>query len=583
MLVWLFWFSRYGFDFTDEGFYLNWLSQPFNYSASSTQFGFVYHPLYNALAGNVAALRQANIVLTAGLGTAAAFALFSRVFDTFSPGLMQKLAISAALGTSALLSLVFAGMWLPTPSYNTLALQGLLVTVAGLFAIDAKQRTPSIVAWVAIGVGGWLVFMAKPTSAAALALAVAIYLVLTATLRLVPIIITVVTALGLVALSAVVIDGSIGGFVARLTAGARIATMLDGNYAFKLMFRLEGLTLDAPIKVVLFAIVAVVTCVIFVASIGLRRHPSLGVILASIFVFGGFAAIALMLPLGAVPGPYRGLLLCVVPLGGVMAALLLCRLDRLQHFRWKHCLLVTALLFLPYAYAFGTGNNYWIPIAAGGVFFVYAGAIVLGMIVATGARMRSLLFFGISVQIVSVLLVNEGLSTPYRQPTPLDQNDTVAEVGMAGSTLVLAGSHANYLATASRIAAQHGFTRGMPMIDLSGHSPGLVYAMGGNAVGMAWTLGGYPGSIPFATENLRRVPCSQLAAAWILTEPDNQLRVPSTVLSSFGADPDNDLETVGTVMTPDGKIQHLQKPKRNRDAAVAACEFERRRSEPPRV
>lgn len=64
MLFFVFLYSRYGFDFTDESYYLSWIANPFDYAASATQFGFIYHPLYVLLDGNIAALRQANILIT---------------------------------------------------------------------------------------------------------------------------------------------------------------------------------------------------------------------------------------------------------------------------------------------------------------------------------------------------------------------------------------------------------------------------------------------------------------------------------------------------------------------------------------
>lgn len=63
-LVWVLWLSNYGLDFTDESYYLVWMSNPFNYSVSATQFGFIYHPLYEFLGGSIASLRQANILIT---------------------------------------------------------------------------------------------------------------------------------------------------------------------------------------------------------------------------------------------------------------------------------------------------------------------------------------------------------------------------------------------------------------------------------------------------------------------------------------------------------------------------------------
>ena len=167
ILGWLLWYCHYGFDFTDEGFYLNWISHPFNYSASLSQFGFLYHPLYQLVGGDIAALRQANVMLNFCLGWSAGWALLSRIFGVRTLSVLPKFAISAGMASSGLLSLVFAGMWLPTPSYNSLAFQGLLITAAGLFLVDKTSSRASMVGCVLIGVGGWLVFMGKPTSAAA--------------------------------------------------------------------------------------------------------------------------------------------------------------------------------------------------------------------------------------------------------------------------------------------------------------------------------------------------------------------------------------------------------------------------------
>ena len=54
-------YSNYGFDFTDEGYYLNWISNPFYYEASATQFGFIYHPLYLFVGEDLVLLRKTNL------------------------------------------------------------------------------------------------------------------------------------------------------------------------------------------------------------------------------------------------------------------------------------------------------------------------------------------------------------------------------------------------------------------------------------------------------------------------------------------------------------------------------------------
>ena len=64
ILYWVFKFSAYGIDFTDEGYYLNWISNPFLYKSSLSQFGYIYYPLYNLVDGNIAWLRRVNFFIT---------------------------------------------------------------------------------------------------------------------------------------------------------------------------------------------------------------------------------------------------------------------------------------------------------------------------------------------------------------------------------------------------------------------------------------------------------------------------------------------------------------------------------------
>ena len=64
VMDWLLRFCHYGIDFTDEGLYLVSIANPFNYDWSASQFGFVYHPLYLLLSGDIASLRQANLLIT---------------------------------------------------------------------------------------------------------------------------------------------------------------------------------------------------------------------------------------------------------------------------------------------------------------------------------------------------------------------------------------------------------------------------------------------------------------------------------------------------------------------------------------
>lgn len=209
---WVLQLSNYGMDMTDESFYLVWIANPSNYRVSATQFGFIYHPIYELLHGNIAALRQVNILFTFGLAWLLGNFFLEKVFGKLSLDKLSRLIISGSIATAALTSLLFAGLWLPTPSYNSLAFQSLLIVSTGLLLAHIKANRESLGGWILIGIGGWLAFMAKPTTAAALCLLVSLYLLCARKFNIRLAAVSISVAMGSIALSALVIDGSILAF-----------------------------------------------------------------------------------------------------------------------------------------------------------------------------------------------------------------------------------------------------------------------------------------------------------------------------------------------------------------------------------
>jgi hypothetical protein len=572
---WVLWSCRYGYDFTDEGFYLNWISRPFNYVASNTQFGFAYHPLYLLFDGSVSALRQANLVATYIFAWLAAWALLGRVFQRQALNSADRFAIAAAIATSALTSVVFAGLWLPTPSYNTLAFQGLMVAATGLFLADRSSTRASIAGWILIGVGGWLTFLGKPTSAAALAVLAAIYLILSGNIRIKQLAIALGTALGLLALTAIMIDGSIQGFVDRNREGLLIGNLLHGDLGLEKLLRLEELVLGENTLQVMYRLGGTVFLAMWLTRLKVARLAQAGSLLAAILVVLATLAVFHYIPLRLIPAEHRALLLFSVPAGVALAGLSMLRFKDVSQIGWPQLMLGLTILAFPYAYAFGTGNNYWIPIGSAGAFVVLASLTILRPLARQPNLSSMLLVAGLSLQTLVVVLLSGAFASPYRQPQPLHRNDVVMEVGRVGSKLILSESHASYLSSLTRLASQNGFQKGTPMIDLSGHSPGVLYALGADSVGVAWTLGGYPRTARFVTRGLKGVPCEQLSAAWVLSEPKGPRPVPWGVLTSFGANPENDYKIVGEMRSPEGQFQFLSKPTRNAQEAIKACEAAR--------
>jgi hypothetical protein len=133
--------------------------------------------------------------------------------------------------------------------------------------------------------------------------------------------------------------------------------------------------------------------------------------------------------------------------------------------------------------------------------------------------------------------------------------------------------------------AKHGgFEPGMPVIDLTGHSPGVLYALQASSVGSAWIYGNFVNTRNTAeiaaTEILKSVGCEEISRSWLLLEPNGPVSISPGILKGFGIDVASDYLRVGDFPTETslggfGEIQHqeLLKPIRQTTTAIAACEL----------
>lgn len=575
MLGWVLWYCRFGIDFTDESFYLVWMSNPFNYSVSVTQFGFIYHPLYELLDGNIAALRQANLLVTYCLAWVLGNIFLKTIFSNQPLEKAHQLIISAAFATASIVTL---RSWIPTPNYNWLTLQALLVTAIGLLLSEKKATRESVTGWFLIGIGGWLAFMAKPTTAVVLGLCTGIYLLAAGkiNLRLWAI------ALGIAAICllffGVIIDGSIITFIDRLTEGKEAAELLGGGHTLAHSFKLDDFLFDGKEKLIFSVATAAIFSAAYFFKTKIRALEYAGATLSMAFAFASVSIVFGLTHKTLDDGRYRALLLCSIPFAAILVGLASYRFKGLARISRSQWALALIFLMLPYAYAFGTVNNYWWTGSHAGIFWVFAGLVFLSPIAVEQKFTALLLPFGFAVQFMTVALVQTGIEAPYRQPQTLRENDYKIDVGRQGSTLLLTKSFSQYITEAIGIANQAQFKQGTPVIDLSGQSPGILYALGANNIGQAWNIGGFPGSDQLVVKMLNKVSCEKLSISWLLEEPEGKRKISPKILSSFGANMATDFEIVGTFKTAQGvggnnemRVQQLLKPIRTLDAAMAAC------------
>jgi hypothetical protein len=576
MLGWVFWFCRFGIDLTDESFYLVWLSNPFNYSVSVTQFGFIYHPLYQLFDGNIAELRQTNILITFLLAWILSNIFLKTVYGNKCLNNANRIIIAGAIATA---SLVFLSNWIPAPSYNSLTLQALLVASIGLLLSDNKVSRASLAGWSLIGIGGWLAFMAKPTTASALGLCSGLYLLAARKFSLRLLLIPLVTAFGLVIVTALTIDGSIIAFANRLIDGLETARTLLGCYFVAPLFRLDDFQLSERAKYFLAFGTAIIGSAAYLSQSKNKATAHGGTILSLAFALTSMALVFGVTHKTINAGCFQVLLLWAVPLAAFMVGFALYRFKGLlQISRYKWTLSLSFLVF-PYLYAFGTSNNYWLMSSHSGIFWVLSSLVLLSPGAFDRKFPKLLLSLSLAVQLVTVVLIHAGIEAPYRQPQALHKNNYKLDIRKAGSTLILPDGFGQYFSAAINTTRIAGFQEGMPMIDLTGQSPGILYAIGASNIGTPWTLGGYPGSDKFAVEALNRVSCEELSIAWLLVEPEGPRKISKDILSRFGADLHKDFEVIGTIRTAEGaggyqeaRLQQVLKPVRSSYNAMTACE-----------
>jgi hypothetical protein len=446
-----------------------------------------------------------------------------------------------------------------------------------LFLAQKKINKESVIGWMLISVGGWMAFMAKPSTAAVLGVCIFVCLVFARKINIRLILICSVTVLFLLLLSALLIDGSMAGFIGRLQRALVFVGYLGGGHTFTEIFRIDDFLLPQQ-DVMIFRVALLFSLIVPILLYVSNKFSRL--------LGGCFSLLLLFSVMMVVTGRYivrleysnfHGLLILALPASMLLLGICLYRNRFFQDISLSRFFVALTFALFPHIYSFGTNNNYWQVGSLAGFFWLLSGLILLAGAIRGSKAVFILPPLVLATQLVVVVLIQAGMESPYRQTQPLRLNSHVIEVGRSGSSLILSAEYAAYLMQATDASKQAGFQPGTPVIDLSGQSPGMLYAMGATSIGQAWILGGYPGSYKLANEALKRVSCDQLAAAWLLTEPEGPRSLSDSLVSSFGAVP-SDYEVVASWNTAKGAggydqrpSQKLLKPVRESNISIKEC------------
>lgn len=553
----------HGFDFSDEGFYLNSIAHPYEFVFSATQFGFVYHPMFHIVGGDVVLLRLANLLLTLLFSFSLFYALLGsrEVKDIyFSPRhtVPSQVVFSLFFSLTVLLSFRF---WILTPNYNTLNLQALLLVLIGVFRLSAISRYEF---WgcLLVSVGGVLCFMAKPTSAVMLFFIVLLQILLCTKNRLKNLTYIGVSAVLFFLFVVTLISGNPYGFVARLMGGFSYVKAMS-SHSVSEIFRIDKISWSHNL-IVLFLLTTFVPIIVsfFSTSWQLRTY-----IIGCILTIGGLYGIAF-----GFWQPKDLLFAGVIIFGPVIGVLVLILWRTIS--KKRNLLFAVLASCYSYAYAIGSGNNYWLLVSGASVFVIFGLLYLIFCVEFKKNELRLLIPISIAIQMVFTIVIGLSVLYPYRQQEPLLLQTNKASIG--SGVVVVNAEVVRYLNRLKNVFYDFGFKANDPVIDLTGRHPGVLFALNAKPLVHPWILGGYPGSDEFFKLGILQVKCDEIARSWLIVENDGERSISMSVLSDVGLDLNRNYKLVGTVdsaLWGHSKVhaQSIYRPQQIDDSELKNC------------
>jgi len=550
VFIWIGYLCHFGIDITDEGFHLVSIANPLSYSGTVSQSGLLYYPIYQFLSGDLVLFRLFNLGLIVCLSYALFYRCFSSAYKTKFP--IGIILISACLSVSALL---FLSIWQPTPSYNTLN-EIFLLLLAHTFLSFDRDTGKSILPWLFVGTLGALIFVVKATTALAAGLIFLLYITVSRKLHWSGLILAGASALSVVFIVAIVMDGSVSGYIERIQSGLAAGKILLGDSWGSLSMIWRGkLNIDQYLLVSIVALALYILITAQLYSSASRRVACLGGLLLLVFVLFvfGVAGDIFVNPIDRVRTTSRIFLALSIVFAGVA---LYC-INFFKSPNWNDyggsVWLIVSMCLLPYAFALGSYSNYFYVALKAGVFFIVAIILLICKVEFSKAHYRQVIVLSLSMVLVLVLLIDKSIDAPHRQPEGrLAFNSALSGLEIHGGRLLLPSLTLSYLSSISSLAKSNGFQKGDAMLDLSGASPGTIMAIGAKNLASAWMIGGYVGSESRAIASLRSIEVDAVENAWVLTEPNGKRSISGAVLDSVGLNLEKDYVLVGEVMIPQG-------------------------------
>jgi hypothetical protein len=224
------------------------------------------------------------------------------------------------------------------------------------------------------------------------------------------------------------------------------------------------------------------------------------------------------------------------------------------------------LAFVPLIFSFGTNMPIVYPMTQASVFFA-ADALLLALLAKPDRRRALLTTTAALCSVVTVGMLVGTMAAPYSIAQPMWMQTDPISLGRLNSKLLVDKPTARYIGALQQYARTNQFQAAMPIVDLSGLGPGIVFALAGKAPVSPWLFLHSPARIEYTRAVLGLVRHSDLTQAWILTRASTPDVQEMGLIRLFGLQFPSDYVAVGSVHRTDlFWSQTLWKPRLNRQS-----------------
>lgn len=437
--------SGRGLDLTDEVFYLVWAADPKAYALNYQPFGYLLHPLFRLVRGDVQRYRLAGFAIAAGAGAFLGYSL---------PGAKGHRAIFSLYGTASALTIFFP--WIITPSYNSAANVSALLLIGGVLNVLGGSPRTRLAGAIAIAAGLPIAAFSKPPLfvIAVAGMTLAMFVARTARRSLIASLL-----LGAAATFLFIAPAEIPALVRRIIVSQHVLAL--PNTPLALPGKVVRDWVAVPLPLTAGAIAAGLSF-----ALGRTR----------LHTWAGYAAIALgfyfiwTIVSDAIEGSIPDFLgLAVLTIAAGYAGIV-------QHELHGRRLAIALLFAAPVGVALGTFNNQWFQLNFSMAFpflalFALASADPRGW-----RRVAATSLATIGPAMVMLLAA----WAPYSLPAPIFDQQIPIRPPLARGQLLVDDE------TATFVRSAHGLAQGALLIDLSGTGPGVAAVLGARAPVLPW-------------------------------------------------------------------------------------------------